>query len=132
MKKSQERRSMTAALVCYSRMGGDVGCSTPFELYRRIEGACGKDRELALDLWALHECLLFLRICADVVTLTAIREIYLKPFLRASGRIPKRNEISYRILRFSQESYLDERTVYRRLQKARRLWLAIRFGKVYR
>ncbi len=116
---------MTNTLVRYARLGVE-GCGTPFDIYKRIEGACGINRELSLDLWAMHECLLFLKISGDTDTLDAIKEIYLKPFLKAPDRATLKNEISGMILRYSCENYVDERTVYRRLRKARDLWGAFR------
>ena len=61
MKKTLERRSITVAMVQYARLGV-YGCGTPFDIYKRIEGACGKNTALALDIWAAHECLLMLRV----------------------------------------------------------------------
>ena len=117
---------MTFALVCYARLGEDIGCTTPFETYRRIEGAYRSKRELALDIWAVKECLLMLKVQGDEEAIKAIREIYFKPFSSDLKRRVDKNEISELILRFAYENYLDERTVYRRLQKARDLWLHIR------
>lgn len=117
---------MTFALVCYARLGEDIGCATPFEAYRRIEGACHSKMELALDLWAVKECMLLLSVQGDVETAKAIREIYFKPFSDDIRRRLNRNEISELILRFAYDNHIDERTVYRRLRKARELWCSIR------
>lgn len=126
MKKSNERRSMTYAMLCYSRLGGALECGTPFDIYNRIAGACASNAELALDVWAVHECLMMLSVLKEREIVKALNEIYLKPFSKdLKGRVIK-NEISGRILRFAHENHLDERTVYRRLQRARRLWLDIR------
>lgn len=131
MKKSTERRSMTYAMICYARMGGTKGCSTPFDVYKRISGYLIHNQELALDVWAVHECLMTLYLAGDDETLKAVSEIYLKPFSKDLYMHLRKNEISRRILRFSYENNLDERTVYRRLRKARMLWLNIReYGKV--
>lgn len=130
MKKSAERRTMTYAMICYSRMGGAEGCYTPFDIYKRISGYLIHNRELALDVWAVHECLMVLDLAGDTETLKALNEIYLKPFSKDLFVNARKNEISRRILRFSFENNLDERTVYRRLRKARTLWLKIReYGK---
>ena len=126
MKKSKERRSMTYALICYSRIGGNQGCTSPFEAYKRIEGAFFDNRELALDVWAVHECLMLLHLQNDGETLKALREIYVQPFSKNIFRIVTKNEISRRILRFATENNLDERTVYRRLKKAREAWESVR------
>ena len=131
MKKSAERRSMTYAMICYSRMGGAKGCHTPFDVYKRIFGHLMHNQELALDVWAVHECLMALCLSGEDETLKAIKEIYLKPFSKDLYMNSRKNEISRRILRFAFENNLDERTVYRRLRKARTLWLKIReYGKL--
>ena len=126
MKRSKERRSLTFALVCYARLGEDVGCVTPFEAYKRIEGAYRSKEALALDVWAVKETMLVLKLNGEDETIRAIREIYLKPFANDLNRRINRNEISELVLRFAYENYLDERTVYRRLRKARQLWQDIR------
>ena len=130
MKKSSERRSMTYALICYSRLGGDIGCLSPLDVYRRISGAWAHNEDVALDVWAVHECIMFLRLNGEYETIRAIREIYVEPFSKdIHSRITK-NHISNRILRFAFENNLDERTVYRRLKKARSVWLDIgKYGK---
>ncbi len=127
MKMTDERRSMTAALVCYARIGTG-GCKTPFQIYKRIEGACGKNKELARDVWAVHECLQVLRSISDFDTVKTVKEIYFKPFSRSPNRIPMKNELTNRIQSFALENYIDERTVYRRLLKARKIWKYIRFA----
>ena len=127
MKMSEERRSVTRALICYARIGTG-GCKTPFDIYKRIEGACGKNKELARDIWAVHECMQVLAAFSDFDTLKAVKEIYFKPFEKRSVRVPLKNEITNRIVRFAAENYVDERTVYRRLQKARKIWNFIRFS----
>ena len=37
----------------------------------------------------------------------------------------KKNEITYRVRRFATERYIDERTVYRRLERAGKIWRSI-------
>lgn len=117
---------MTFALICYARLGEDIGCSTPFDAYRRIEGAYRSNESLTLDIWAVKECLLVLQVYGDDETVRAIKEIYFKPYSKDITKRINRKEISELILRFAYENYLDERTVYRRLRKARQLWLDIR------
>ncbi len=127
MKKSDERRSFTNAFVSYSRLMRNTSALTPFEVYRRIEGALGNNHKTALDLWAAHECMLMLYALNDTDTIIAVKEIYLKPFAKYPKRALKKNEISWRIRRFAAENFVDDRTVYRRLAKARNLWQKLRF-----
>lgn len=125
MKQSKERASMTRALVYYARLRGEEQSRSPLDMYNAIRGACiGKDM-LAAELWAVQECLIMLDVLGEQETLKALKEIYLEPFSKAPLRIPAKSEISMRVLRFAFENHLDERTVYRRLQRARKLWLDI-------
>ena len=118
---------MTFALVSYARLNLSCKEYTPLDVYRIIDGVCGKNRELALDLWAVRELITFLKLKDDEMTLLALNEIYFIPFSKHPQRRIQRNEISDRILRFACENYLNERTVYRRLKMARELWFRIRY-----
>lgn len=128
MKKGLERSSMTYALVFYSRLGEVSGCGTPFEIYERIKGACNGNPELALDVWAVRECLLTLYINKEYEVIRALKEIYFLPFSRDLSCRIRRNRITELIRRFADENHLDDRTVYRRLQRARALWLSYRYA----
>jgi len=120
-----ERTSMTAALVYYARIVGDgerAGRRTPGEICRRIEGVLGTRTQLCIDVMAAGECLFILEVLGETEVLLAVREIYVKPFSKSPLRTVTKNEISMRVLRFATENHLDERTVYRRLRRARELW----------
>ena len=126
MKKCKERRTITRALVLYQRLGLCECSSFPFYLYERINGACGKNRDLANDLWAIHETLLHLRVINDNDALKAVHHIYFRPFQRNISSKDIKNEISYRIIKYAKENYMDERTVYRKLQKAKKIFFLLR------
>ena len=113
---------MTRALVCYARLGGDNWSSSPFDVCRRIEGAFGRNSQLAIDVWAVMECILILELNQKHEVLRALDEIYIKPSKKLLHKPLSKNEISMRVLRFAYENNLDERTVYRRLRTARCLW----------
>ena len=125
MKITPERSSMTYALIFYARLGGAAGCDTPFDVYKRIEGAA-PTKSLALDTWAVYECLRMLDMNGCCEEIRALREIYFLPFSRDLDMRINRRMITELVCRFAADNYLDERTVYRRLHKARRLWLRIR------
>ena len=125
MKKCKERRTITRALVLYQRLGL-CECSSPFLIFRKIYGICGKSKALAADLFALHECLLFLRIIGDSDTVKAIDYIYFKPFRKNVLLKDKKNEISYLTVKFAMENHMDVRTVYRKLEKAKKMFFALR------
>ncbi len=132
MKKTTDTRNMARAFIKYAKLGLYDIDTSPFDAYTKIKGACGKNKRLAKELWAVHECLLIFGVLQDRETVRALCEIYLKPFSRsyAKNRADKteeqgsleKNEISYLIQRFAMKNFLDVRTVYRRLQKARKIW----------
>ena len=129
MKKAKERKRMSLALVRYSRLNVSSGCVDPLETFRRIDGMCGSNREVALDLLAVRDLIMILKLQNDLLTLNVLNEIYFEPFARKTQRLLDRNEMSYRILRFACENHIDERTVYRKLQKARTIWCKVRACK---
>ena len=126
MKRIQERNRMICAFVMYARLRIADGCFDRLSIYRRIDGICGNNKALAADLWAVHEMLLLLSINGDEETLTVVKEIYLNPFGKRTDMKIKKSDVSNIILRFATENYMDVRTVYRRLQKAKKLWGVLR------
>lgn len=122
VKKTDERIRITKALLIYSKLCIPAAYNDPFELAERIKGISGKNKELALDLWTLHECLLVWRITKKTDILKTLNEIYFKPKLSR----PYAKEISSRILRYALDNYCDVRTVYRRLEEARKTFFLIR------
>ena len=128
MKKCKERRTITHALVIYHRLGLCNSFSLPFELFKRIVGVCGKNHSLAKDLWAIYETLFVLKTIEDTETLKAVENIYLKPFAKNILKKDIKNEISYRIIKYARENFMDPRTVYRKLQKAKKIFVKIRSG----
>lgn len=132
MRKSKDRVSMTCAFVYYARLIGNRGARSPLDIYSCIRGACKGNDLLATDLWAVHECLTVLNVLGQNDIIKTLTYIYVEPFLSKPLRRFKSKELSARILRFAHENYLDERTVYRRLSKARNLWQSIRILGTYK
>ena len=111
----------------YVRIGAYVECANPFEFTKRLEGACGKNKSLAADLWTVYQTLFLLRMQNERDVLQAIYSVYFQPFCKAASKKELKNEISYRIRRFAIENYVDERTVYRWLKRARDIFFKIHF-----
>ncbi len=132
MKKTTETRDMARAFIKYAKLGLYDIDTSPFDVYSKIKGVCGKNKKLARELWAVHECLLILRVMQEREILRALYDIYIKPFARRAAKAKDKstaqqgtlakNEISYRVQRFAMQNFLDARTVYRRLKKVRGLW----------
>ena len=93
----------------------------PFDAYDRIRGVC-KNKDEALDLLAVYDTLRILRISGKDDVIDAIYRIYFD----MNGRKPKRNEISNKVLRYAYEQHYDLRTIYRRLEYARKVYSTLR------
>ena len=105
----------------YSRLGLDNEHLSPFDVYDRIRGVC-KTKSEALDLLAVYDTMRLLRISKKNEVIKAVYAVY----FCGLGRKPKKNEISDRVLRHAMENYCDERTVYRQLEYARRVYKMLR------
>lgn len=119
MRKSILNERAARAFRNYARLGLSSADSA-LDVAVRIRGICND--EVGLDLLAVFDTLRLLEATGQNETLDAIRCVY---FETAFRRIHA-NEISLIILRLSRELHLDERTVYRRLQRARSLWHYLR------
>lgn len=91
-----------------------------FDLCTRLRGSCHSERE-ALRLLAVYDMLRFLEAEGKNETVDAVKAIYFS----CHGRTPRKNEITYRVRGFSLESSMDERTVWRRLEEAKALYLKL-------
>lgn len=100
----------------YARLGLDRRVLKPFEAYSVIRGV-SIDENSALKLLAVYDTVRLLAL-TDPEALAAVRAVYF--FDR--GRTPAKNQIGERVLRHAQETYCDERTVYRRLKTAKELY----------
>ena len=121
---TESNRDAIRAFRKYARLGLDRAGMDSIDIYERIMGAL-PSRSSALDMISVHDTMRILSAFGEAETAEAVREIYFK----AWGRRPTRREIGQRVLRFSSEHFCDERTVYRRLEVARRLYTTVRSGE---
>ncbi len=119
MKKNIFTERAEIAFRNYARLGL-AGCESILDVICRLRGMC-RDSSL-LDMLAVFDTLRLLELSGDKDSVCAVKEVY---FATAKSRI-KVNVISYRIRRLACELHIDDRTVYRRLQKARKLWVLLR------
>lgn len=84
------------------------------EKYLLIEALCPTERS-RLDLLAAHDTLRLLELNGEREVLEAVEAIYFG-----------RSDETARVWRFAREHFCDVRTVYRRLERARRLFWAVR------
>ena len=105
----------------YSRLGLANQSLSPFDVYDRIRGVCATKSD-ALDLLAVYDTMRLLRLSNKKDVIKSVYAVYFSIL----GKKPKKNEISERVLRHATESYCDERTVYRQLEYARKLYKMLR------
>ena len=114
----QKRDRMTGAIRWYCRLGLHRPEVDTVTAVKRIAG-CSTSPERVRELLAVRDMLLILRISGAEETLDALRQIY----FREEKRLHRKNEVSMRVLRYATDHHWDERTVYRRLRSAKRLYL---------
>lgn len=103
----------------YARLG--LGCSrSAIDIVCKIRGICSDSA--ALDMIAVFDTLRMLEFLGDKIALRAVKDVY---FATAKTKLHS-NEITLRIRRLADEAHCDDRTVYRRLKKARDMWEFIR------
>ena len=121
--KQIEKYRIISAFRKYTRLGLATQNLSLFEAYDRIRGAC-KTEEEALDLVAVYDTVRLLKISERADIIKALRAVY----FYSSRPTAKKNEISMRVLRYAYENHCDERTVYRQLQYARRIYKLVRMN----
>lgn len=103
----------------YARMGL-VGSRSAIDTVCKIRGICSDST--VLDMLAVFDTLRLLELLGDVIAIRAVCDIY----FATAGSKPHSNEITLRIRRLADELHCDDRTVYRRLKKARDMWEYLR------
>ena len=121
MVKNIERDEIMRTFRKFARLGLARERLNPLRVYKIIDVCC-PSKKSKLDMLAVYDTLRLLELNGSCDVVSAVREIY---FSTASHRLAK-NEMSLRICRYAVENYCDERTVYRRLTKARHAYLDIR------
>ncbi len=74
-----------------------------------------------MRLLAVNDMIRYLRSTGKCETIAAVEAVY----FAGQGRTPRKNEITDRVRRFAVCHSMDERTVWRRLDEAKRLYLAL-------
>lgn len=121
MVKNERRNEIIRILRKYERLGLTNEGLNPLQVYKKIDVLC-VSRRTKLDMLAVFDTLRALALQGDEQVVEALDKVY---FAVPSCRLTK-NEISRRVFCVAQEQHCDERTVYRRLEKARRIYEEIR------
>lgn len=121
MEKDEKRKETIRVFRKFARLGLDDERINPIQAYRRIDVLCSS-RRAKLDMLAVYDALRLLNLGGEEKVYEAVRDVY---FEDPGARLNK-NEVSRRVARASIEYFCDERTVYRRLERARSLYSQLR------
>lgn len=116
-----EKLRTIAAFRKYTRLGLASHNLTPFQAYKRIQGV-SRNYNDACNLLAVYDTMRILKFLGKNDTLEAVKEIYFDEFKKQYGK----NDFSRKIADFARDNFCDERTVYRHLAYARKLYLSLR------
>lgn len=116
-----EKLRIILAFRKYTRLGLPSENLKPFDAYSRIRGCCRSYSE-ACDLLAVYDTMRLLKFMGKDDVIKSVQAVYLDHIQRR----PKKNDISHRVLRHAMENHCDERTVYRQLEYARKLYKMLR------
>ena len=121
MVKSEKRDEIIRIFRKYARMGLADHRLNPIQAYKKIDLLCTSKRS-KLDMFAVYDTLRLLVLDGDEETVDAVYRVYFSGKThRLSGR-----EISERVTRVASEQFCDDRTVYRKLERARALYERVR------
>ena len=121
MESTEKRNEIIRIFRKYSRLGLASSELNPIQAYKKIDILC-LSRRNKLDMFAVFDTLRLLELNGDDDVLDAIYEVYFE------GRAHRltRYELGRRVFDVAQVQYCDERTVYRRLKKARDIYEKVR------
>ena len=113
MREKKEIKELEKVLKCYFRLGLDSRRLSFFQVADRIRGYSAGNERRVRELVAIYELLRFLRVCGKDELLEVI---YYIAGNNAVG-VPHKYRAGDRrsVLAYSQKSYCDQRTVYRRI-----------------
>ena len=121
MQKADKRNEIIRSFRKFARLGLDNETLSPIQVYKKIDFLC-VSRRSRLDMLSVYDTLRLLWLNEEKQTIVAIKRIY---FDQKAHRLTK-HDISASVLALAQENHCDERTIYRRLERARELYEKIR------
>lgn len=119
--ENNERNEIIRIFRKYARLYLTSCALNPIQIYKKIDVFC-VSRRSKLDMLAVFYTLRLLELSDDTDTLIAIKRVYLDG---KSHRLTK-SELGRRVALLAQDQYCDDRTVYRRLEKARAIFKKVR------
>ena len=108
----------------YARLGFDKRRFSSIEIASRAYGCCASEKG-ALRLIAVYDMLRMLDALGKNDCSEAVRAVY----FANRGRSPRLNDICYAVRRFAKKKGMDERTVWRRIAEAKKLYSMLLKGQ---
>ena len=121
MINNDKRNEIIRVFRKFARLGLANCELNPIQVYKKIDVLCTSRRSM-LDMFAVFDTLRLLALDGEDETIDAIYKVY---FSGKTHRLTGR-EMSERVSRVADEYFCDDRTVYRRLEKARAIYERIR------
>lgn len=121
MANNNERNEIIRVFRKFARLSIDFERLNPMQAYKRIELLC-TSRRSRLDMLAVYDMLRLLYLSDEAEIVDALYRVYFK----GKGHRLTKHDIGARVLTLANENFCDERTIYRRLERARRLYERVR------
>ncbi len=121
MQKENSTNEIIRVFRKFARLGLNNEHASPIRIYKKIEVLC-PSRRSRLDMLALYDTMRLLKLNGEDEVVDAVSKVY---FEGTTIRLTKQ-EKGARVLKLAFSNHCDERTVYRRLEKARALYQKIR------
>ncbi len=119
MRRCRERDVMMHAIRQYVRLGLNSGRLNSFEVLERIRGSA-RTVLGACRLLAVRDMIEVLKVTGREETLRIVDAVY----CQGKKDLHRNNEVSMRVIRYAMTHHCDERTVYRHLEAAKKLFEA--------
>ena len=121
MQKNDKRNEIIRIFRKFARLGLDSEMLSPIQVYKKIDILC-VSRRSRLDMLAVYDTLRLLWLDGETEIIEAIQIVY---FEGKAYRLTK-YDISSRVLSLAAANHCDERTIYRRLERAREIYERLR------
>lgn len=121
MQNNEKRNEIIRVFRKFARLGLDSETLSPIQVYKKIDILCASRRG-RLDMLSVYDTLRLLWLNNEIEIIEAIRRVY---FEGKEYRLTK-YDIGARVLALANDEHCDERTIYRRLERARKIYEKLR------
>ena len=121
MHKNEKRNEIIRVFRKFARLGLDSEMLSPIQVYKKIDVLC-VSRRSRLDMLSVFDTMRLLWLNGETEIIESVRRVY---FEGKAYRLTK-YDIGARVLSLAQSKHCDERTIYRRLERARAIYEKIR------